>query len=86
MSIVNFPSDVLWLILEKHIYDYTMDEWDQNIYKSLIGSKTDITDKCTINEIVRLRTTCRAFNDCIKRNIYTKNGFLHVIKKQYLLH
>ena len=86
MSIDNLPSDILWILLEKHLYDYTLKEWDQDLYKSLIGSNQDIQINCTINEIVRLRTVCKAFNSCILKNIIIKDGFLHVIKREYLLH
>lgn len=86
MSILNLPTDILWIILEKHLYDYTRKEWNQDIYKSLIGSQPNLMEKCTINETMRLKSVCKSFNTCIRKNMYTKNGFLYITKKQYLLH
>jgi hypothetical protein len=86
MSIQELPNDVLWMILEKHIYDYTREKWNQLLYNSFIGNQLDVIDTSTINEVVRLSSVCKAFRNCIHKNSEAKDYILRIIKRDHLLH
>lgn len=87
MSILNLPNDILWLLLEKVIYDHTILYWKHDLYsRAPMGISLDVKSTSTINEIVKLKSVCHAFKHCIHKNTYTTpNKYLHIIQREGLL-
>jgi hypothetical protein len=86
-TIEEFPIEILWAVIEYHLYNHTKLYWQQDLYyRSLIGNNLSLDENGTINEIAKLRSVCKAFKRCISKNVQIKGQRVFIIKRKYLLH